>query len=177
MKTDFAKAFEKRDLKVGDEIVCVSTDFWEDDIQLNSVHIITKLTSEFDNYTVWTDTGFSLRCSVGDFEFKHVLDKQKETNEVQFFDPFKNQCLAKFLAEADEENKRLKEQLDGATEINKQYEQQIQMLKDDLFNLQMENARLDLAAQRWQMFDCEANRNIADKLLKKIADEVVETYN
>lgn len=74
-----------------------------------------------------------------------------------------------------EENKRLKEQLDGATEVNKQYEQQIHMLKDDLFNLQMENARLDLAAQRWQMFDCEANRNIADKLLKKLADEAVET--
>ena len=75
----------------------------------------------------------------------------------------------------DDENKRLKEQLDGATEINKQYEQQIHMLKDDLFNLQMENARLDLAAQRWQMFNCEANRNIADKLLKKLADEAVET--
>lgn len=60
---------------------------------------------------------------------------------------------------------------------NKRLKQQIEMLKDDLFNLQMENARLDLAAQRWQMFDCEANRNIADKLLKKLADEAVETYN
>lgn len=163
MKTEFAKAFEKRDLKVGDEIVCVSTGFWGEDIQLNSVHIITKLASESDKYTVWTDTGFSLRCSVGDFEFKHVLDKQKEQELVEF-NPFKNQCLAKFLAEADEENKRLQEQLDGALEINKQYEQQ-------LFDLRMENARLELAAQRWQMFDCEANRNIADKLLKKLADE------
>ena len=167
MKTEFAKAFEKQDLKVGDEIVCVSTDFWEDDIQLNSVHIITKLTSEFDNYTVWTDTGFSLRCSVGDFEFKHVLDEQKEQELVEF-NPFKNQCLAKFLAEADEENKRLKEQLDGATEVNKQYEQQ-------LFDLRMENARLELAAQRWQMFDSPVNREIADKLLKKLADDAVET--
>ena len=72
---------------------------------------------------------------------------------------------------ADNENKRLKEQLDGAVEINKQYEQQLKQCRDDLFNLRMENARLDLAAQRWQMFDCEANRNIADKLLKKLADE------
>lgn len=62
-------------------------------------------------------------------------------------------------------------------EENKRLKQQIQMLKDDLFNLQMENARLDLAAQRWQMFDCEANRNIADKLLKKLADDAIETYN
>lgn len=167
MKTEFAKAFEKQDLKVGDEIVCVSTGFWGEDIQLNSVHIITKLAPEFDNYTVWTNTGFSLRCSVGDFEFKHVLDEQKEQELVEF-NPFKNQCLAKFLAEADEENKRLKEQLDGAIEINKQYEQQ-------LFDLRMENARLDLAAQRWEMFNCEANRNIADKLLKRLADEAVET--
>ena len=164
MKTEFAKAFEKRDLKVGDEIVCVSTDFWGDDIELNSVHRIVELTSEGGNYTVWTNTCLSLRCSVGDFEFKHVLDKQEENAEA----PFKNQCLAKFLAEADEENKRLKEQLEGALEINKQYEQQ-------LFDLRMENARLELAALRWQMFDCEANRNIADKLLKKLADEAVET--
>jgi len=69
---------------------------------------------------------------------------------------------------ADNENKRLKEQLEGAIEINKQYEQQ-------LFDLRMENARLELSALRWQMFDCEANRNIADKLLKKLADEAVET--
>ena len=81
-----------------------------------------------------------------DFEFTHTLDKREEAE------------LDKLLLE---ENKRLK--------------QQIQMLKDDLFNLQMENARLDLAAQRWEMFDCEANRNIADKLLKKLADEAVET--
>lgn len=73
-----------------------------------------------------------------------------------------------------EENKFLQTQLDGATEVIKQYEQQIQMLKDDVFNLQLENARLDLAAQRWEMFNCEANRNIADKLLKKLADEAVE---
>lgn len=62
-------------------------------------------------------------------------------------------------------------------EENKRLKQQIEILKDDLFNLQMENARLDLAAQRWQMFDCEANRNIADKLLKKLADDAIETYN
>lgn len=167
MKTEFAKAFEKQELVVSDEIVCVSTDFWGEDVELGSVHIITKLTSDFGKYTVWTDTGFSLRCSVGDFEFKHILDKQKQDVEVEF-DPFKNQCLAKFLAEADEENKRLKEQLEGAIEINKQYEQQ-------LFDLRMENARLELAAQRWEMFNCEANRNIADKLLKKLADDAVET--
>ncbi len=174
MKTEFAKAFEKRDLKVGDEIVCVSTDFWEDDIQLNSVHTITKLTFEFDNYTVWTDTGFSLRCSVGDFEFKHILDKQKESEPVMRSYNYDHSAV---VAQYYDSLTSIKEQLEGALEINKQYEQQIHMLKDDLFNLQMENARLELAAQRWEMFNCEANRNIADKLLKKLADEAIETYN
>lgn len=71
----------------------------------------------------------------------------------------------------------LTDQLEGAICINKQYEQQLKQCRDDLFNLRMENARLELAALRWQMFDCEVNRNTADKLLKKLADDAVETYN
>lgn len=156
MKTDFAKAIEAGEDVVGKEIVLISDGWFSmgkgtELVVTNKFHVARIFT---------TQNGEISYAFANDFEFKHVLDKQKE-------------------AEADklllEENKRLKEQLDGATEVNKQYEQQIQMLKDDLFNLQMENARLDLAAQRWQMFDCEANRNIADKLLKKLADEAVET--
>lgn len=174
MKTEFAKALAKGENIIGKEIVLLDQGKYYI-IKQGDIYVITDATwvpsqREVRSFKIG---GVALDAAVSgnDFEFKHVLEKQKETNEVQFFDPFKNQCLAKFLAEADEENKRLKEQLDGATEINKQYEHQIQMLKDDLFNLQMEIARLDLAAQRWEMFNCEANRNIADKLLKKLADE------
>lgn len=159
MKTEFAKAIEAGEDVVGKSIVLIS-DGWL------SMDKGTKLavTNNFPAVSLFTtQIGEISYAFANDFEFKHVLDEQKEQELVEF-NPFKNQCLAKFLAEADEENKRLQEQLDGALEINKQYEQQ-------LFDLRMENARLELAAQRWQMFDCEANRNIADKLLKKLADE------
>lgn len=99
-----------------------------------------------------------------------ILTYLKRVESTSKQDAFKQERLSSFLAEADEENKRLKEQLERVVEANKQYEQQ-------LFNLRMENARLELAALRWQMFDCEVNRNTADKLLKKLADDAVETYN
>lgn len=165
MKTEFAKAIEAGEDVVGKEVVCVCDEEWVSFIE-GDCYTVLKVYNELIFFN-----GDRAACVeyANDFEFKHVLDKQKEQELVEF-NPFKNQCLAKFLAEADEENKRLKEQLEGAIEINKQYEQQ-------LFDLRMENARLELAAQRWEMFDCEANRNIADKLLKKLADDAVETYN
>lgn len=158
MKTEFAKAIEAGEDVVGKEVVCVCDEEWVSFIE-GDCYTVLKVDDELIFFN-----GDRAACVeyANDFEFKHVLDKQKDAESD------------KLLLE---ENKRLKEQLDGAVEINKQYEQQIQILKDDLFNLQMENARLDLAAQRWQMFDCEANRNIADKLLKKLADDAVETYN
>lgn len=104
------------------------------------------ISSSDNGFVYFTDTTGINKEDVNDFEFEHVVDIRKEEEEATYL----------LL----EENKHLK--------------QQIHMLKDDLFNLQMENARLDLAAQRWQMFDCEANRNIADKLLKKLADDAVE---
>lgn len=160
MKTEFAKAIEAGEDVVGKEVVLLTPKKYYY-LDVGRVYTISAVVKEFLYFS-----GSCVCASVdtaNDFEFKHVLDNQSEQAPVEF-DPFKNQCLAKFLAEADNENKRLKEQLEGAIEINKQYEQQ-------LFDLRMENARLDLAAQRWEMFNCEVNRSIADKLLKKLADE------
>lgn len=154
MKTEFAKAIEAGEDVVGKEVVLLTPKKYYY-LSVGEVYCVNAVAKEFI-YFYRNCTCISIGAA-NDFEFKHILDKQEQTNEVAF----KNQCLAKFLAEADEENKRLK--------------QQIEILKDDLFNLQMENARLELAALRWEMFNCEANRNIADKLLKKLADEAVET--
>lgn len=147
MKTEFAKAIEAGENVVGKEVVLLKQDGYRV-LQQGKVYTVDAVYRDAFMVDEWVVGGYLLFApnTVNDFEFKHVLDKQKETKSD-------NLLL--------EENKRLK--------------QQIQMLKDDLFNLQMENARLDLAAQRWQMFDCEVNRNIADKLLKKLADDAVET--
>lgn len=168
MKTEFAKAIEAGEDVVGKEVVLLTPKKYYY-LDTGRVYTISAIVEGFLYFS-----GSCVCASVdtaNDFEFKHVLDKQEQTNEVTF----KNQCLAKFLAEADEENKRLKEQLEGALEISKQYEQQLKQCRDDLFNMRMENARLELAALRWQMFDSPVNREIADKLLKKLADDAVET--
>ena len=168
MKTEFAKAIEAGEDIVGKEVVLLTSKKY----YYLSVGETYRVNAVVKGFIYFYESCSCISIdSADDFEFKHILDKQEQTSEVTF----KNQCLAKFLAEADEENKRLKEQLEGAIEINKQYEQQLKQCRDDLFSLRMENARLELAALRWQMFDCEANRNIADKLLKKLADDVVET--
>lgn len=155
MKTEFAKAIEAGEDVVGKEIILISDGWFSmgkgtELVVTNKFHVARIFT---------TQNGEISYDFANDFEFKHVLDKQEEESVAY-----------KLLSE---QNKLLEAMLEGAKARNKQYEQQIQILKDDLFNLQMENARLDLAAQRWQMFDCEANRNIADKLLKKLADEAV----
>ena len=144
MKTEFAKAIEAGEDVVGKEVVCVCDEEWVSFIE-GDCYTVLKVDDELILFN-----GDRAACVeyANDFEFKHVLDKQKDAESD------------KLLLE---ENKRLK--------------QQIHMLKDDLFNLQIENARLELSALRWQMFDCEANRNIADKLLKKLADDAIETYN
>lgn len=173
MNTDFAKALAKGENIIGKQVVLLYQDNYLSLTQGNS-YTITDATwvpsqREVRSFKVG---GVALDASVSgnDFEFKHVFDKQKEP-VMRSSNYYHSAVIAQYY----DSLASLKEQLEGATEINKQYEQQIQMLKDDLFNLQMENARLDLAAQRWQMFDCEANRNIADKLLKKLADDAVET--
>lgn len=166
MKTEFAKAIEAGEDVVGKEVVClVGHKFNDCFYETGSIFTITG-TSWTPEYTSVRWVKLNGKSHYPDqagtwFEFKHVLDKQ-EVESVSY----------KLLSE---QNKLLEAMLEGAKTRNKQYEQQIQMLKDDLFNLQMENARLDLAAQRWEMFNCEANRNIADKLLKKLADDAVET--
>lgn len=158
MKTEFAKAIEAGEDVVGKEVVLLKQDGYRV-LQQGKVYTVDAVYRDAFMVDEWVVGGYLLFApnTVNDFEFKHVLDKQEEESVAY-----------KLLSE---QNKLLEVMLEGAKVRNKQYEQQIQMLKDDLFNLQMENARLDLAAQRWQMFDCEANRNIADKLLKKLADE------
>ena len=147
MKTDFAKAIEAGEDVVGKEVVLLTPKkyYYLNVGEVYRVNAVVKGFIYFFKSCTCTSIG-----AANDFEFKHVLDKQKEEN-----------VEVKLLSE---QNKLLEVMLEGAKARNKQYEQQ-------LFDLRMENARLELAAQRWEMFNCEANRNIADKLLKKLADE------
>lgn len=147
MRTEFAKAIEAGEDVVGKEVVLLKQENYRK-LCRGTVYIVEE---QFDE--AFTAGGCTLlTCFASDFEFKHVLDKQKEEN-----------VEVKLLSE---QNKLLEIMLEGAKARNKQYEQQ-------LFDMRMENARLELAAQRWEMFNCEANRNIADKLLNKLADEAV----
>lgn len=153
MTTEFAKAFEAGEDIVGKKVVCVCDDEWESFTKGDNCTVL-----KVDSEIVYFDKNrMAFIEYANDFEFKDVLEKPSQ-------DAFRQECLAKFLAEADEENKRLREQLDGMAEINKQYEQQ-------LFDMRMENARLELSSLRWSVFDCPVNRDIADKLLRKLADE------
>lgn len=157
MKTELAKAIEAGEDVVGKEVVLLTPKKYYY-LDTGRVYTISAVVEGFLYFS-----GSCVCASVdvaNDFEFKHVLDKQKEDEPVVRFPDYNHSAVFLYY----DKIMSMKEQLEGALEINKQYEQQ-------LFDLRMENARLELAAQRWEMFNCEANRNIADKLLKKLADE------
>lgn len=157
MKTEFAKAIEAGEDVLGKTLVCVNDDGWRGRFEEGEVLVVERILH--DRMYLTNNTYFSEEYA-NDFEFKHVLDKESTTTRSS------NYYHSAVVAQYSDKIVSLTEQLDGAIEVVKQYEQQ-------LFDMRMENARLELAAQRWEMFNCEANRNIADKLLKKLADEAV----